>query len=93
MLGMDATVSFTAQSVTDVLLLKRDAFKSKNGEVGVYVPVALPDGSEKAEFRPVKRGLTDGLNTQIISGLNENDRVYTRLPQIEGQDGQEEPVE
>lgn len=81
MLGMDANVSFTAQSVQNVLLLDRGAFKSRGGgEIGVYVPVTGTNGKEKPEFKPVKVGITDGARTQILTGLAEGDRVYTKLP-------------
>lgn len=89
MIGMDASVSFTAQTVHDVLLLSRDAFKSLDDKVGVYVPVADDGGTEIPEFRMVKRGLTDGLYTQVMSGLQEGDRVYTKLPASPNQDDTE----
>ncbi|MFQ6048857.1 MAG: efflux RND transporter periplasmic adaptor subunit, partial [Phycisphaerae bacterium] len=81
MLGMQADVTFTAQSLHNVLLVDNDALRSNAlGQVGVYVPVLGPDGEQRPEFRPVKRGLTDGSRTQILAGLEPGQRVYTKLP-------------
>ncbi|MCX5768650.1 MAG: efflux RND transporter periplasmic adaptor subunit, partial [Candidatus Hydrogenedentes bacterium] len=43
-----------------------------------FVNVVKPDGTE--ERRPVKTGLTDGVDTEIVSGLEENETVsYLKL--------------
>ncbi|HUW84423.1 MAG TPA: HlyD family efflux transporter periplasmic adaptor subunit [Phycisphaerae bacterium] len=88
MLGMDATVEFTAQSLHDVLLVEIDAVKSSDtGQIGVYVPVAGADGQEKPEFQPVERGINDGIRVQILAGAQEGQRVYSRLPvSLEGEE-------
>jgi len=88
MLGMDATVEFTAQSLHNVLLVEIDAVKSSDtGQIGVYVPVVGPDGQEKPEFQPVERGINDGVNVQILAGVQEGQRVYSRLPvSLEGEE-------
>jgi len=81
MLGMDATVEFTAQSLHNVLLVELDAVKSNDtGQIGVYVPIAGADGQEEPEFLPVERGINDGVRVQILAGAQEGQRVYTRLP-------------
>ena len=54
----------------DVLYLPTMAIKSdKNGKF-VYIK-----NGDKIEQKPIKTGITNGINTQILNGLNEGDEV------------------
>jgi len=82
LLGMQADVEFTAESVKNAILIPIDAVKrGPDGQLGVYVPVPSPDGTgEKPEFRKCKFGLDDGAYIEVLKGLTEGERVYTKLP-------------
>ena len=66
--SMTATVTIITQQVDDALLVPNAAIS--NGRVSV-----LRNGSPVAV--PVQTGITDGVNTQIVSGLQAGERVVT----------------
>ena len=53
--------------------------KANSGEKHVWINI---DG--KAALRPVKTGITDGVNVQILKGLDEGDSVIVKQESIEG---------
>jgi HlyD family secretion protein len=70
-LGMSATVDIITNEHKDVLLIPSRAIKEDNqGNPVVDVKV-----NQKIETRPVKVGISDGLNTEITSGLNAGETV------------------
>ena len=66
--SMTATVTIITQQVDDALLVSNAAIS--NGKVNV-----LRNGSPVAV--PVQTGITDGVNTQVLSGLQVGEQVVT----------------
>jgi HlyD family secretion protein len=76
-IGMSATADIVIAERTDVLLVPDRAItKNKQGESVVEVMV-----NGKAETRTVVTGVSDGLQTEIIGGLQEGDEVIERRTQ------------
>ncbi len=76
MIGMSADVEIVAQSAENVLLIPIEAVQIING--GRYV-VFEEDIDKDLAFTPathkVETGITDGVNIEILAGLDETDRV------------------
>lgn len=79
LMGLQADLSFTTDKKENVVLVKNEALHSEGRNCFVYVPV--PDKPRDEEKRPVEIGMTDGTYTEIISGLRDNESVFTRRPQ------------
>ncbi|MDR9405152.1 MAG: efflux RND transporter periplasmic adaptor subunit, partial [Halothece sp. Uz-M2-17] len=75
--GMNVDVTFLGEEVTDTLVIPTVAVVTREGETGVIVV----NEEEKAEFQPVTLGLTIENETQILEGLDDNDRVFIDLPE------------
>jgi HlyD family secretion protein len=70
-LGMSATVDIITSERTGVVMIPNRAVRedsSGNPVVSVMV-------NEKIEEKPVKLGLSDGINTEVISGLSAGDTI------------------
>lgn len=80
--GMRADVSFTLQRVDNVLICPAEAIvKGLNDRFGVNVPDDAPGADDKAyKFVPCELGLSNGVTSQIVAGLEEGAIVYTKLP-------------
>jgi RND family efflux transporter MFP subunit len=76
-LGMSATVDILTTERKGILLVSNRAIKEDDqGNPAVDVLV-----NNKLESRPIKTGISDGINTEVISGLNQGDTVViTRGP-------------
>ncbi len=74
--SMTANVSIVEQSARHVLVIPSAALgrKSKDGSTTVMVATGK-DGSGKPERRKIQAGISDGNNTQVISGLKEGEMV------------------
>jgi len=73
---MTANVTILIAENQDALLVPFASIIREKREM--FVNVVKPDGTE--ERRPVKIGLTDGVDTEIVSGLEENETVtYLKL--------------
>lgn len=70
--GMYARVRLTAERKQDALTVPRNAVVDSEGRRGVF----LPDG-QTAKFQPVRTGLQDNANVEILEGLTEGQRVIT----------------
>lgn len=69
--GMTATVELIAQQKNDILLLPSDAIQeNKNGKF-----VEIMQDKSKTIMKKIESGISDGKNTEIISGLTEEDTV------------------
>jgi multidrug efflux pump subunit AcrA (membrane-fusion protein) len=79
LMGLQADLSFTTAKVEHVVLVKNEALHSEGRDCYVYVPV--PGRPREDEKRAVVIGTTDGTSTEIKSGLEVGDRVYTKRPQ------------
>jgi multidrug efflux pump subunit AcrA (membrane-fusion protein) len=76
--GMTATVTIVTSSADSAVLVPNGAIS--NGNVRV-----LRDGSPVSV--PVQTGISDGVNTQIVSGLEPGDQVITGLVSTSGTTG------
>ena len=70
--GMTADVIFVTEEKEDVLYISRKAIVEENGKTYVYRKTAL-GGKELAE---VEIGITNGVDIEILSGLEEGDTIY-----------------
>ena len=73
--GMNASVDFMQQDKKDILLLPVDAIQKENGEN--YVLLEQANSKELLRTR-VTLGISDDKNVEIVSGVNENDKVIMK---------------
>jgi multidrug efflux pump subunit AcrA (membrane-fusion protein) len=71
--GMFAAVRLVIREERNTIVIPRSAIKDYNGEDTVYII----DGEGAARRVPVRVGLTNDLEAQILSGLNFGDQVIT----------------
>ncbi len=78
--GYSATADLVIREKKDVLVLPERLVTFEDG--GKKASVEVPDGNPEAPPRKVevKTGLSDGLNVEILSGLNKGDKVVERPP-------------
>jgi len=92
--GMQADVEFTADAVSDAILVPHDAIhRGPNSELGVYVRELDPQSQEhKPRFVKCRFGLDNGLYAELLEGegVDENVEVYTKLPRRFGEDDDED---
>ncbi|MCX6032806.1 MAG: efflux RND transporter periplasmic adaptor subunit [Chloroflexi bacterium] len=78
LVGMTANVKIQLGQAQNALLIPTLAIQRGSSGYQVLVPNATdPQGAPTAV--PVEVGLSDGVNTQIVRGLNLGDKVVTRL--------------
>jgi len=83
LLGMQADVEFTAESIRNAILVPVDAVKrGPDGQLGVYVPPPAGEPLGEPQFRRCRFGLEDGIRIEVIEGLKEGEKVYKRLPKF-----------
>ena len=70
-IGMTTQNVITSQEVKNTVIVPTMAIRNQKGKR--IVRVLQADG--KVEEREIKVGLTDGLNTQAVSGLKEGEKV------------------
>ncbi|MCM1568627.1 MAG: HlyD family efflux transporter periplasmic adaptor subunit, partial [Roseburia sp.] len=70
--GMTADIIFVTERLEDVLYVSRKAIVEQNGKTYVYKKNAL--GSR--ELAEVEIGTSNGVNVEILSGLEEGDTIY-----------------
>ena len=76
---MTANTEITTAEKADALLCPSDSVSRRKGKTQVNVVKA--DGT--TEERPVETGVTDGVKTEIASGLSEGETVLVRKPESE----------
>ena len=74
--GMNVDLTFLGKEVQGALVVPTVAIVTEKGQTGVLIP----GKDNKSEFRPVTIGPTIGDQTQILEGLQQDDRVYIDLP-------------
>lgn len=79
LMGLQADLAFTTAKLQGVVLVKNEALHSEGRDCFVYVPVRGKTRSE--EKRPVVIGTTDGTFTEVKSGIEAGESVYTKRPQ------------
>ncbi len=75
--GMNVDAVFTAESITDELMVPTVAITNRDNQMGVLV--ANEHG--KAKFQPVTVGVTQDGQTQILEGLKSGERVFIDFPE------------
>ncbi len=72
--GMSATIDIEIEGVNNVLILPNNAITEKDEKKFVI----MVKGEEKKEVE-IETGYSDGVNTEILSGLNEGDKVLIKI--------------
>ncbi|MBD2346528.1 efflux RND transporter periplasmic adaptor subunit [Anabaena subtropica] len=75
--GLNVDLTFLGDRVSDALVLPTVSIVTENGKTGVLVP----DTNNKPQFREVTVGAQIEDQTQVLSGVNQGDRVFVDLPQ------------
>ncbi|MFZ1631338.1 MAG: hypothetical protein WAV70_20720, partial [Anaerolineae bacterium] len=78
LVGMTANVKVELGQATNALLVPTMALQRSGGLVQVLVPNPN-DPSAEPQAVPVEIGLSDGINTQIVRGLNPGDKVVVQI--------------
>ncbi len=78
LVGMTANVQIALGQVENALLIPAMAVTRASGRNQVLVPNAS-DPKGEPEAVPVEIGLSDGVNTQIVKGLNLGDKVVMQM--------------
>lgn len=79
--GMSVNVSILGDSRKDVLLVPTASVRSDTRGDFVFV---IDESSEKGYARKtVEAGISDGIKTEVLSGVSQEDRVITQLPESE----------
>ena len=78
LVGMTANVKIAVGQAENALLIPAMALQKANGMYQVLVPNTT-DPTGQPEAVPVEVGLSDGSYTQIVSGLNDGDKVLVQL--------------
>jgi HlyD family secretion protein len=83
LVGMQAEAEFTSVPIRNALLVPYEAVKRGPGDdLGVYLPVKkAAEAEETPEFKKCKFGSDNGTSVVVLSGLEDGQRVYTKLPQ------------
>lgn len=74
---MNVDVTFIGEELSDRLVVPTVAIVTQQGETGVMV---LNDNNQP-EFTPVKIGITVDNKTQILEGIDSDERVFIDLPE------------
>ena len=74
---MNVDVTFIGEELSNSLVVPTVAIFTENGEQGVMIP----GENNKPQFTPVKVGLYLGDKTQIISGIEPEQKVFIDLPE------------
>ena len=78
LVGMTANVKVELGQATNALLVPTMALQRSGGLVQVLVPNPN-DPTAEPQAVPVEIGLSDGVNTQIVRGLNPGDKVVVQI--------------
>ncbi len=70
--GMTADIIFVTDQREDVVYISRKALVEENGKTCVYYKNALGE----RELKEVEKGLDNGVDVEILSGLKEGDTIY-----------------
>jgi len=81
LVGMTANVGIEIGQVEDGLLVPAMALQNIGGFYQVLIPSNIPEAGPEAV--PVEIGLSDGIYTQIVRGLNDGDQVVVQLQEAE----------
>lgn len=68
--GMTANVSFVVISKQNILIVPNNALKDRNGR-----KIIMVQQGERIEPKTIETGVTDGKKIEVLSGLNEGDKI------------------
>ena len=77
---MNVDVTFIGKELANSLVVPTVAIFTEDGQQGVMIP----DANNKPKFQPVKVGLYLGEKTQIIDGIEPNQKIFIDLPETKG---------
>ena len=75
--GMTANVVFTVSEKDNILFIPSEAIQSQKGQSMVLKAGAEPQ-KDKPEMVAIETGITDGKQTEVVSGLNEGDKILIK---------------
>ncbi|MBU0975126.1 efflux RND transporter periplasmic adaptor subunit [Patescibacteria group bacterium] len=70
--GMTAQVDITTQQKSDILVVPNTAIKPYQGEKAVQI---MDEKTNTVIYQPIKIGLSGDINTEVISGLSEGEKI------------------
>ncbi|MEM9135964.1 MAG: efflux RND transporter periplasmic adaptor subunit [Cyanobacteria bacterium P01_F01_bin.42] len=74
--GMNTDVTFLGETVRDALVVPTVAIATEKGQTGVYVP----NEDNKPEFTPITIGSSFEDKTQVLAGIDRQERVFINFP-------------
>ncbi len=81
LMGMQADLSFETKTRKDAILVKNEALSSEGRLCYIYIPYRDSESARWDEKKiEVKIGATDGIYTEIISGIDAGDEVWIKRP-------------
>jgi HlyD family secretion protein len=89
LVGLQADLAFTTEKIENVVLVKNEALVSEGRACFVFVPKKLSGGRWGEEKKPVKIGVTDGTDTEVVSGLKPGEEVWVKRPKQTEREKQE----
>jgi HlyD family secretion protein len=78
--GYSANADIVVREQSATLFIPERLVSFEDGEAWVEVPG--PAAGAEPERRKIEIGLSDGINVEIVAGLNENDLVVERPPKV-----------
>jgi len=75
--GMTANVVFNVSEKDDILLIPSEAVQQTNDGQSFVLKAGADKGS-KPQTVSIQTGLTDGKQTEVVSGLNEGDKILIK---------------
>jgi HlyD family secretion protein len=76
--GYSANADVIVQEKTDVLLIPERVVKLEDGKATVELPGPTPEADPVV--REIEVGLSDGLNMEVVAGLDEGEQLVQRPP-------------
>jgi macrolide-specific efflux system membrane fusion protein len=74
--GMTANVVFDVAKKEDVLVIPSEAIQQRGDQSIVMMAGVKP--TDKPTPQPIQTGITDGKQTEVVSGLNEGDKILIK---------------
>jgi len=78
-LGMQGTVDFRSEHAEGVCVPYEAVFRQTEDQYVVFIPEEK-EGRKEAVERPIKVGLSDGVQVIVLEGISEGEEVYKRKP-------------
>jgi len=73
--GYSANAEIVLAKVEDVVTIPESTITFSNDSSYVQIYKGLTGDTQEFEMRHIKIGLSDGINVELVSGLNENDEI------------------